>query len=81
MKVKRAAEKGIAPEIPSVPDSSWDEEESLDQTPPPDHEEWLAVARLGRRATRMRWEMRRRMKVEREAREAQDRLRNGDTDN
>ena len=40
----------------------------LDQTPPPDHEGWLEARESGLRWTRKRWELRRRMKLEREQR-------------
>lgn len=45
-------------------------EEDLDQTPPPDHEGWLEARESGLRWTRKRWELRRRMKLERDAAEA-----------
>ena len=58
--MKRATEDDIVPEIPPILDSSWDDEEPWDQTPPPDHEEFELVSAAGRRAIGERWERRRR---------------------
>ena len=45
------------------PGSDWDDNLPVDQTPPPDHEDFEAVAELGRRAMRERWERRRRNRL------------------
>jgi hypothetical protein len=42
-------------------------EEGFDETPPPDHDDFLAVRANGLRAIGRRWEMRRRRKVESDA--------------
>jgi hypothetical protein len=47
------------------------EEELLDQTPPPDHGGWLEARESGLQWTRKRWELRRRLKLEREAAETE----------
>jgi len=56
----------LLPTTPPHVNRDREDDEALDQTPPPDHDDWLVLARLGRRYTRMRWEQRRRMKIERE---------------
>lgn len=41
-----------APAVPARPISRAPHPEVLDPTPPPDHEDWLELARRGRRARR-----------------------------
>lgn len=41
------------------PGSSWDDNLPVDQTPPPDHEEFERVSASGLRAMKERWEKRR----------------------
>lgn len=45
------------------PGSDWDDNLPVDQTPPPDHEEFELVSERGRRALRERWERRRRNRL------------------
>ena len=46
----------FSPPIPSSVDVAWDENEPVDQTPPPDHEGWLEAGENGWRMTRERRE-------------------------
>jgi hypothetical protein len=50
------------PVLPHVPDamSGPCSDEQIDQTPPPDHEEFELVSARGLRAIKERWERRRR---------------------
>lgn len=50
------------PVLPDVPDamSGPCSDEQIDQTPPPDHEEFELVSARGLRAIKERWERRRR---------------------
>lgn len=45
------------------PGSDWDDNLPVDQTPPPDHEDFMAVQANGLRYIRERWERRRRNRL------------------
>ena len=57
--VERTTDEVLSPSPPSV-HLVWDDNEPVDQTPPPDHEEFERLAEQGRRATKERRERRRR---------------------
>jgi hypothetical protein len=50
----RTIEDQIGPPRPAAPEPGWEHDIPLDQTPPPDHEEFELVSASGLRAIRER---------------------------